>query len=232
MADGSSTSANKETVTLRLKSGEQVDVVVPGGLSDEDVKSYARMKRPDLFGAPAGIQKPNPPMEYSNETALREEGMSTDPKMGEMMNPEVLNPTGAAVAGGIAAAGPGLMAARAAGPKLAQLVRAYPKISTMAGIEASHYLPGMLGRMARQVPTWAGMAASSSPEAGAEAETARPRLRDLISGETPEEVPDAPSGRFVLSPDEAAAQDQQMRLAQQMARQRGMQYAAGMKPNQ
>lgn len=41
--------ADKETVTLKLPSGESVDFVVPGGMSDAEVKTYVLSKRPDLF---------------------------------------------------------------------------------------------------------------------------------------------------------------------------------------
>ena len=57
MAGASSTLQSNETVSLKLPTGEMIDAVVPGGLSDEDVKSYVQMKRPELFGAP----QPNPP---------------------------------------------------------------------------------------------------------------------------------------------------------------------------
>lgn len=46
----------------------------------------------------------------------------------------------------------------------------------------------------------------------------------------PIRVGDRPSGRYILSPEEVEAQEQQMEMARQMARQRGMQYAAGIKP--
>lgn len=53
MAAGSSTSPNKETVTFKLPTGEEVDAIIPGGLSDADAKSFIQMKRPDLIGPPA-----------------------------------------------------------------------------------------------------------------------------------------------------------------------------------
>lgn len=40
---------DKETVTLRLPSGENVDFVVPGGMSDAEVRTFVLSKRPDLF---------------------------------------------------------------------------------------------------------------------------------------------------------------------------------------
>ena len=41
---------DKETVTLKLPSGETVDVIVPSGLDDSQVKALLRQKRPELFG--------------------------------------------------------------------------------------------------------------------------------------------------------------------------------------
>jgi polyhydroxyalkanoate synthesis regulator phasin len=41
--------ADKETVTLKLPSGESVDFVVPSGMSDAAIKTLALSKRPDLF---------------------------------------------------------------------------------------------------------------------------------------------------------------------------------------
>jgi hypothetical protein len=62
VAEGLSTSPNKETVTMRLPSGEEIDAIIPAGLSDDQAKSLMRMKRPDLFGAPAGMPKPPNPL--------------------------------------------------------------------------------------------------------------------------------------------------------------------------
>jgi hypothetical protein len=45
-----------------------IDAVVPGGLSDEDVKSYVQMKRPDLFGAPGA--QPKPPQQPMSQSPL------------------------------------------------------------------------------------------------------------------------------------------------------------------
>jgi hypothetical protein len=41
--------ANTETVTLRLPSGEEIDAVVPAGLSDSQIRAWTVSKRPDLF---------------------------------------------------------------------------------------------------------------------------------------------------------------------------------------
>jgi hypothetical protein len=40
---------DNETVTLKLPSGEMVDVIVPAGLSDAAIRTLALSKRPDLF---------------------------------------------------------------------------------------------------------------------------------------------------------------------------------------
>jgi hypothetical protein len=71
------------------------------------------------------------------------------------------------------------------------------------------------------------------PYAGEDAEfpavqgaAARPRL---LMGETADAAA-KPSGRLVLSPEEAQRETQQMLLAKRLASQRGMQYAAGQRP--
>lgn len=57
---------------MQLPSGEMINGVVPAGLSDDEVKSYVRMKRPDLFGAPAGVQAPaNPIRQALNDPSSR-----------------------------------------------------------------------------------------------------------------------------------------------------------------
>lgn len=50
---------------MQLPSGEVINGVVPAGLSDDDIKSYVRMKRPDLFGAPAGVPGAKTEMKYN-----------------------------------------------------------------------------------------------------------------------------------------------------------------------
>lgn len=51
---------DKETVTLKLPTGEMVDFVVPGGLSDNEVKAFVMSKRPDLFATQPGTIGPPP----------------------------------------------------------------------------------------------------------------------------------------------------------------------------
>lgn len=71
-----------------------VDAVVPAGLQDHEVASYARMKRPDLFGAPAGVPRPdaitnpaqNPAQRYAaNPWQVKESepGAFSDEKLGQ-----------------------------------------------------------------------------------------------------------------------------------------------------
>lgn len=75
-------------------------------------------------------------------------------------------------------------------------------------------------------------AASVIPEEAGEAmQLSAPR--NMIPSEAPaiESIPDKPSGRLILSPEEAQAETQQMRLAKKLASQRGMQYAAGQRPS-
>lgn len=75
-------------------------------------------------------------------------------------------------------------------------------------------------------------AASAIPEGAGEA-LQLPAPRTMIPSEAPavESIPDKPSGRLILSPEEAQAETQQMRLAKKLASQRGMQYAAGQRPS-
>lgn len=49
-----------ETVTLKLPSGESVDFMVPGGMSDAEVKTFVLSKRPDLFQSQSPAPQ-NPP---------------------------------------------------------------------------------------------------------------------------------------------------------------------------
>ena len=67
-------------------------------------------------------------------------------------------------------------------------------------------------------------------EAGSEI-TPRPDLVQQGGGRLVEEITGKPSGRLVLSPEEAQAEGQQLSLAKKLASQRGMQYAAGMRPS-
>jgi hypothetical protein len=71
---------------------------------------------------------------------------------------------------------------------------------------------------------WKSTAPTLDSETGLE--VSGPRLIQRMGGEPIEQI----TGRLVLSPEEAQAETQQMSLAKRMASQRGMQYAAGMKP--
>lgn len=77
-----------------------VDAVVPSGLKDEEVASFARMKRPDLFGAPAGVPRPdaitnpaqNPAQRYAaNPWQVKEPepGFMSDAKLGGQITRQV-----------------------------------------------------------------------------------------------------------------------------------------------
>lgn len=82
------------------------------------------------------IAKPSDQMEYSNQTALREEGMTTDPKMGAMMNPESLSPRAASTAGGIAAASPFILGGRYVAPAAVAAAKKHPILTQMIASEA------------------------------------------------------------------------------------------------
>lgn len=82
--------------------------------SPQDQMGYLMHIR-GLSPAISGPARPNVQMEPDSASSLREEGMTTDPKMGAMMNPESLSPVGASMAGGVAAAGPLLIGGEAAG---------------------------------------------------------------------------------------------------------------------
>lgn len=54
---------NTETVTLKLPTGEEVDAIVPAGMSDDEIKTRTKLKYPDMFGPPAAnISKPSADM--------------------------------------------------------------------------------------------------------------------------------------------------------------------------
>jgi hypothetical protein len=68
--------ADTETVTLRLPSGEEIDAVVPAGMSDAEIRVFTMAKRPDLFeklrkspgqplAAMSGAAQPSPQMQGS-----------------------------------------------------------------------------------------------------------------------------------------------------------------------
>jgi hypothetical protein len=49
VAAAASSTLDSETVTLRLPSGEEVDAIVPAGMSDEGVRGLMRQKHPEFF---------------------------------------------------------------------------------------------------------------------------------------------------------------------------------------
>jgi hypothetical protein len=92
---------------------------------------------------------------------------------------------------------------------------------------------GPMGRGAIRGGLKAWRASAPALEAGtSEAiESSAPRtLIQQMGGKPVEAITDRPSGRLVLSPEEAASETRQLSLAKKIASQRGMQYAAGMKP--
>src|SRR5713226_8302923 len=74
--------ADKETVTLKLPSGEEVDFIVPAGLSDAAVKTFVLSKRPDFFVSPGkslqGLAGPTQPFITMDTAGL---GTATGPGM-------------------------------------------------------------------------------------------------------------------------------------------------------
>lgn len=81
--DASSTSPNKETVTLKLPSGEMVDTIVPAGMSDGDIRQLMKLKRPDLAGPPAANVAKPAPMETSMLGNLAPQPLPTSPQAGQ-----------------------------------------------------------------------------------------------------------------------------------------------------
>jgi hypothetical protein len=104
-------------------------------LSDEDITTNMgkfALAHPE-YSSPPPVASPKVIVDYSNETALRDAGMATDPKMGAMMDPKSLNPTAATVAGGIAALGPPAVAGQIAYPTVAEAAAAHPYIASLIG---------------------------------------------------------------------------------------------------
>lgn len=107
--------ADKETVTLKLPSGESVDFVVPGGMSDSEVKTFVLSKRPDLFqqqppdaNAQAKQVLQNIP-QYTSPAAGRE---ANDPKNAYMQQnaPMMYGAAGGMAGGALAPSAAGLPA--------------------------------------------------------------------------------------------------------------------------
>jgi len=139
--------ADKETVTLKLPSGEEVDFIVPAGLSDAAVKTFVLSKRPDFFVSPtkprlAGIPFPpaQPPitMDTAGPGTATGPGMVPNPKTAiAMAGDDPSGFTGGAIAG-LTAAGAAGMALGAGGGTAAgtATLRALAPIAKRYGIKA------------------------------------------------------------------------------------------------
>jgi hypothetical protein len=159
VAAGSSTLPNNDTITLKLPTGEMVDAIVPAGLSDDQVKSYVRMKRPDLFGAPAGVRNTisDPINQYDQEhsPAAGVAAMpGASPNLRPASNAEVGLGAAGLGAGALATYGP--MVAGTALPFLRNQAQKHPIIATMAAQQAIHearQIPGV-GRFIPSAAEW------------------------------------------------------------------------------
>jgi hypothetical protein len=195
-----STSPNKETVTLRTASGEMIDALVPGGLSDVDVKSYVRMKRPDLFGPPAGISAPKP-------TPIQEVDVAGNPQTPEAATAGLPGMTGnrpvqgadlvpGAIAGGGAAA---YMGGTATLPFVVAAARRHPLVATMAAQELIHQarqIPAV-GRFIPAAAEWLPFLIGPKGAKGeAPAEAERPLSTDQVPGR-----PYKPNPRYEPAPE-------------------------------
>lgn len=283
---GASSTSDSETVSLRLPTGEMVDAIVPSGLSDDEVRSYAQMHRPDLFGAPAGV--PTPPLvgtakrgQASPQAAATMQTMSggTVPSFlahgaGSLGpgQPEAIPGMGAAGATGLAAG-----AGAAAPPTLPFLARmgnaAKPYIVpalASAAISKAKELP-VVGPIVQKIPyaemlPWLfnpqkeqpqeplqegapypenpyekAQAAADKRQFVKNSQDAAKRQNQMETGIYPgAPLPEAPSnvpaktklgGRYILTPEEAQQSEQIQQIAKRRASERGMQYAAGMKPS-
>ncbi len=208
MAAGSSTLQSNETVSLKLPTGEMIDAVVPGGLSDEDVKSYVQMKRPDLFGAPGA--QPKPPQQPMSQSAWGSIDQSDPsiPKFGGMhggsydiaprdsqgqISPDTLKAEAIGGTAGIASSfAPA--AARASLPFIAAQAAKHPIIAGVAGQEAIHQarqLPGV----GKFIPAYAELLPWLLSGKGPKNEGGAPVERDATRGNVPyagEEIPNDP----------------------------------------
>lgn len=169
----STPTTNTETVTMRLPSGEEIDGVVPAGLSDDEVKSYVRMKRPDLFGAPAGIQSPANPMDQYTQEHSPAAGVAAmsggTPNLRPASTAEgVLGGAGLGAAG-LATYGPAVAGVTL--PFLRTQAQKHPIIATMAAQQLIHearQIPGV-GRFIPSAAEWLpflipGMAGKGGPK--------------------------------------------------------------------
>src|SRR3989442_10338850 len=135
-----------ETVTLVLPSGEQIDAIVPAGMSDAEIKVYTLSRRPDLFASPGkplrGLAQPAQPTLPRMDTAgfgtATGQGIAPNPKTAIAMGGnDPSGFTGQAIAGltaaGTVGTGLGAIANTAAG---AATMRALAPIARRYGIKA------------------------------------------------------------------------------------------------
>ena len=123
--------ADKETVTLKLPSGEETDFIIPAGLSDAAAKVFILSKRPDLFtsgmpkkgqpplpGLAGGAKPPLPQLSPSEEMPVSQAEQNARGNVGQTLG-ELGGPaaTGLALAGGGAAALPRAIPAAILGAK-------------------------------------------------------------------------------------------------------------------
>lgn len=200
MAAGSSTLPN-ETVTLRLPTGEEVDGIIPGGLSDDQAKSYMQMKRPDVFGPPAGIKAPQQqPMQQVDITGKSQNPQAqfaglpgawgNRPVQGKDLIP-------GSIAGGAAAAVASPTLAAGTLPFVRQFAAKHPVVTMMAAQEGIHQLrqtPGV-GRFIPSAAEWLPFLMGGGKEA-AKGEAEPPPSTDQLPGR-----PYMPNPRFEPQPE-------------------------------
>ena len=156
MAAAASSTLDSETVTLRLPSGEEVDAIVPAGMSDEGVRGLMRQKHPEFF--------PSTVSDSMRDQALKSIPRPTVPMNQQyMIGGEPIEPTGTHVLNEAKDFAKGAIqgAADVSTPKiLQQLFRQYRgQPNTLKDIpsKAAIFLAGMMGN------------AGSAPESSAAA---------------------------------------------------------------
>lgn len=232
-----------------------VDGLVPSGMSDDDVKSYVRARRPDLFGG-----APRPDFQGQGNSAIQRD--ESNARMagvpGGSPNTPPATPTMAKIAGagiGAAALGtPGVLPFL--GSQVANVAKAVPPLAMMAGINwlrqkvpsipaSAEYLPMFMRFGGKAKPGGAPDATRENvPYAGEEESTLKPggqpdatKENVPYAGETIETPAEQQArafgfkqGRLILSPEEARSEDQIQAIAKERASKRGMRYAGGVKP--
>lgn len=190
----------------------------------------APSSRPNLALNPPKIPNPASPTNPQNPINQKADEMSRAGMAGVpggSPNPQPASNTYAAGVGipaGIAAGVMGGPTLAGAAPVIARIAAKHP-IATRAiasgAIAGARHIPvvGKFVPPAAEFAPWIGGAGAEKEVAGEEAEG--------IASKIP---PSKPSGRLVLTPSEAQSEAGQMRNAKRMASQRGMQYAAGQKP--